>query len=101
MAKITITEILDDLRTADEITRRYERHYWLSSVDFYDLYSQGLLDDGEHTDEFAEWSAFYQVKLDREKMLNKLSQTLASPLPWTLTSSPLQTLSPHSLVGHW
>lgn len=73
MAKITITEILDDLRVADEITRRYERHFWLSSVDFYDLYSQGLLDDGEHTDEFAEWSAYYQVKLDREEMLKKLS----------------------------
>jgi len=71
--KITITEILDDLRAADEITRRYERHYWLSSEDFYALYQQGLLDDGEHTEEFSEWSAFYQIKLDREAALRKLS----------------------------
>jgi len=74
MKKITITEILDDLRVADEITRRYERHYWLTSADFYDLYRQGLLDDGEHTDEFAEWSAYYQIKIDREASLRELSQ---------------------------
>ena len=74
MKKITITEILDDLRAADEITRRYERHFWLSSADFYELYMQGLLDDGEHTEEFAEWSAFYQIKMDRESMLRQLSE---------------------------
>ena len=73
MEKVTITEIIDDLRVADEITRRYERRYWLSSEDFYKLYKQGLLDDGEHTDEFSEWSAFYQVKVDREEVLKELS----------------------------
>jgi hypothetical protein len=71
--KLTITEILDDLRAADEITRRYERLYWLSSADFYALYQQGRLDDGEHTDDFAEWSGFYQIKQDREALLQKLS----------------------------
>ena len=74
MNEITMTQILDDLRVADEITRTFERRYWLSSADFYALYSQGLLDDGEHTDEFAEWSAYYQVKLDRETALQVLSQ---------------------------
>ena len=74
MKKITMTEILDDLRAADEITRRYERHFWLSSEDFYALYKQGRLDDGEHLEEFSEWSAFYQIKLDREASLRSLSQ---------------------------
>ena len=74
MKKITITEILDDLRAADEITRRYERLFWLSSEDFFDLYKQGVLDDGEHTDEFAEWSAYYQIKTDRESTLRELSK---------------------------
>ncbi len=69
----TITEILDDLRVADEITRHYERRYWLSSADFYALYRQGRLDDGDHTDDFSEWSAYYQVKLDREAALQRLS----------------------------
>lgn len=71
--KITITEILDDLRAADEITRRFERHYWLSSEDFYALYQQGLLDDGEHLEDFTEWAGFYKIKVDREVLLAKLS----------------------------
>jgi hypothetical protein len=74
MSTITITEILDDLRAADEITRRFERRYWLSSADFYGLYSQGLLDDGEHVEDFTLWAAFYEIKQDREKDLQKLSQ---------------------------
>jgi hypothetical protein len=72
--KITITEILDDLRVADEITRRFERHYWLSSADFYALYQKGLLDDGEHLEDFTKWAGFYEIKLDREVLLQKLSK---------------------------
>lgn len=74
MATVTITEIIDDLRAADEITRRFERRYWLSSADFYELYSQGLLDDGEHTEDFALWAGFYEIKLDREAALRQLSK---------------------------
>lgn len=80
MNTITITEILDDLRAADEITRRFERRYWLSSADFYNLYSQGLLDDGENTEDFALWAAFYEVKRDRERDLQTLSQKRLSQL---------------------
>ncbi|PKO22166.1 MAG: hypothetical protein CVU38_10905 [Chloroflexi bacterium HGW-Chloroflexi-1] len=74
MTTVTISEILDDLRAADEITRRYERRYWLSSADFYELYRQGLLDDGERLEDFTLWAGFYEIKLDREKDLQKLSQ---------------------------
>lgn len=73
MTTVTITEILDDLRVADEITRRYERRYWLSSADFHELYSQGMLDDGEHTEDFTIWAAYYEIKQDREKDLEHLS----------------------------
>jgi len=72
--KITMTEILDDLRVADEITRRFERHYWLSSEDFYALYQKGMLDDGEHLEDFTKWAGFYEIKLDRETLLQKLSK---------------------------
>ena len=73
MINATITEILDDLRAADETTRRFERRYWLSSADFYELYQQGLLDDGEHMEDFALWAGFYQIKLYREIALQTLS----------------------------
>ena len=67
MTTVTITEILDDLRVSDEITRRFERRYWLSSADFYELYSQGMLED------FTVWAAYYEIKVDREKDLERLS----------------------------
>ncbi|HRQ37674.1 MAG TPA: hypothetical protein PLD25_07145 [Chloroflexota bacterium] len=73
MMEVTITEILDDLRAADEVTRRFERRYWLSSADFYDLYQQGRLDDGEHAEDFAMWAGFHQIKQDRESALQELS----------------------------
>src|SRR5713226_6987473 len=90
----TITEILDDLRVADEITRRYERRYWLSSADFYALYQQGRLDDGEHTDDFSEWSAYYQVKQDRETALQTLSQERVQQLSATAKDDTI-TIDPH------
>ncbi len=74
MIAATITEIIDDLRAADEITRRFERVYWLSSADFYDLYHQGLLDDGEHLEDFTMWAGFYEIALEREQALRQLSQ---------------------------
>jgi hypothetical protein len=73
MAEITITQILDDLRAADEMTRRFERRYWLSSTDFFDLYMQGRLDDGEHAEDFALWAGFHEIKRDREAALKELS----------------------------
>jgi hypothetical protein len=73
MTTVTMTEILDDLRAADEITRRFERRYWLSSADFYKLFCQGLLDDGEHTDDFALWAAFHEIKQHREQLLRSLT----------------------------
>lgn len=80
MITATITEIIDDLRAADEITRRFERVYWLSSSDFYDLYRQGLLDDGEHLEDFTMWAGFYEIALERERALQQLSQRRAQHL---------------------
>jgi hypothetical protein len=93
MSEVTITQILDDLRAADEITRRFERQYWLSSADFYELYQQGRLDDGEHSEDFAEWSAYYQIKLDREVALRTLSGERVSQLRAS-TKDSLITIDP-------
>lgn len=94
MNEATITEILDDLRAADEITRRFERRYWLSSGDFYTLYQSGQLDDGEHAEDFAMWAGFYQIKLDREASLDKLSQLRLNQLR-TETRGEFITIDPH------
>ena len=73
MATITLSSLLDDLRAADEILRKFEHRYWLGSDVFYDLYSQGLLDDGENSEELAEWAGFYKIKQHREGLLRQFS----------------------------
>jgi hypothetical protein len=72
MATITLSDILDDLRVADQALRKFEQRYWLSSADFYELYSQGQLDDGQHRADFSEWAGYYKLK--REAALEHLSQ---------------------------
>lgn len=69
MATITLSDILDDLRAADQALHKFEQCYWLSSRVFDELYSQGLLDDGSHAEDFAEWAGHYQLKLKREAAL--------------------------------
>ena len=66
MATITLSNILDDLRVADQALRNFEQRYWLSSDVFFELYSQGLLDDGSHAEDFAEWAGHCKLKLKRE-----------------------------------
>lgn len=69
MTTLTLSDILDDLQTAEQGLHKFERRYWLSSDHFYDLYSQGLLDDGEQSEEFAEWAGHYKLWLKRQKAL--------------------------------
>jgi len=72
--KLTISEIIDDLRVADEALRRFERLYGLSSDQFFELYSQGLLDDGEHLLDFSQWAGFYKLRQRRLSTFNSLSR---------------------------
>ena len=85
MATITLSDILDDLRAADQALRKFEQRYWLSSDMFYELYSQGLLDNGQHRADFSEWAGYYKLKLKREAALEQLSrrrlERLRSHLP--------------------
>lgn len=74
MATITLGEILDDLQAAERGLHKFERRYWMSSAHFYELYSQGLLDDGSHAEDFSEWAGHYKLKLKREAALEKLSR---------------------------
>lgn len=74
MTTITLSDIIDDLRAAEEGLHKFERRYWMSSSHFYELYSQGLLDDGSHAEDFAEWAGHYKLKLKREAALEQLSR---------------------------
>ena len=80
MAKITLSDILDDLRAADQALRKFEQRYWLSSDVFYELYSQGLLDNGENPEDFSEWAGCYKIKQHREKLLRQFSEQRVAQL---------------------
>ena len=74
MATLILSDILDDLHVAEEGLHKFERRYWISSEDFYKLYSQGQLDDGENTEDFAEWSGHYKLKQKRQVALEQISK---------------------------
>jgi hypothetical protein len=80
MATLTLSDILDDLRTADQVLRKFEQRYWISSAYFYELYSQGLLDDGEHRQDFSEWSGYYKIRQHREQLLHQFSERRVAKL---------------------
>jgi hypothetical protein len=92
MATITLSDILDDLRAADQALRKFEQRYWLSSADFYELYSQGQLDDGQHRADFSEWAGYYKLKLKREAALEQLSRQRLESLRSQATGETLELL---------
>lgn len=80
MSTLTLSDILDDLRNADQALRRFEQRYWISTSKFFELYSQGSLDIGEYSEDFAEWAGYYKLKQKREQALDQLSQQRLSYL---------------------
>lgn len=73
MSTITLSDILDDIQTAEAGLRKFERRYWVSSDHFFDLYSKGLLDDGENSEDFSEWAGHYKLRQKRLAALEKIS----------------------------
>jgi hypothetical protein len=92
---IPISDILDDLRAADQILRKFEQRYWISSDVFYDLYSQGRLDDGENLEDFSKWAGFYEIKQHREELLRQFSKQRVAELAATGDEDNLVQLVPH------
>ena len=80
MTTVSLGDILDDLRAADQALRRFEQRYWLSSDVFFELYQQGRLDDGENLEDFSEWAGFYRIKQHREELLRRFSQKRVAEL---------------------
>jgi hypothetical protein len=74
MATLALNDILDDLQAAEQGLHKFERRYGMSSAHFYELYSQGLLDDGSHAEDFSEWAGHYKLKLKREAALDQVSR---------------------------
>ncbi len=67
-------ELIEDLQAADQHLRKLEQRHGLSSDLFFDLYNQGLLDDGQNLDDFSEWVSIYAIKQHREGVLRQFSE---------------------------
>jgi hypothetical protein len=98
MATITLSDILDDLRAADQTLRKFEQRYWMSSDVFYDLYSQGRLDDGENLEDFSEWAGFYKVRQHREELLRQFSRQRVVELSAAHKEDDLVHLAPQEPI---
>lgn len=95
---MTLDEILDDLRSAEETIHRFERRYGIASEQFYELYAAGKLDDGRHSEDFSQWAGYYRLKQRRQEALNDLSRERVSQLQ-TTSGSGFVSLDPQdSLV---
>ena len=80
--KLTLEEIIQDLRALEARIRAYERKYGVTAQDFYALYQEGLLDDEgfEQSMEFTRWASVYAMKLDREAAFEAASQSFVESL---------------------
>jgi hypothetical protein len=76
MTTLTLSNILDDLRQAEEGLHKFERRYWISSDDFFNLYSLGQLDDGDNIEDFAEWAGHYKLRQKRLAAQKQLSNMI-------------------------
>ncbi len=81
-AEMNIQELITSIATLTNELSRFEREYGIGSESFYELYSQGKLDDGgsEQTAAFCEWAELYQLKVKRECQLHKASRRIVSDL---------------------
>ena len=97
MGTLTLSNVLDDLRVAEQSLHKFEQRYWLSSDVFYELYTQGKLDHGENAEDFAEWVGHYKLKLKREKILREFSRQRVEQLRYQVDGD-LINLSPQEPV---
>jgi hypothetical protein len=93
MAILMLSNILDDLRAAEDGLHKFERRYWISSEDFLKLYSQGQLDDGENAEDFAEWAGHFKMRQKRQAALEQISKQRIEQLRRQAQNQPLR-LSP-------
>jgi len=77
-----IQKLITSITTLTSGLARCEREYGIGSEAFYELYSQGKLDDGgsEQTAAFCEWAGLHQLKVKRERQLRETSHRIIADL---------------------
>jgi len=101
VTELTFEKIIEDIRAVDEELMAYEKKYGLATPVFYELFCQGLLDDGEYeqTEDFCMWAGAYEIKLEREERFLELSRQRAAALKVHAAGRTLELL-PRAEMAH-
>lgn len=85
MADLTLNELVESIYALGQEIKSFEKKYGLTSEDFYGLFQQGLLDNGEYeeTEEFCQWAGLYETRLSREQQFQRLSRRALEQLKRT------------------
>jgi len=67
-------EILETLYASRDICIQYEKKSNMLSEQFYELYSQGLLDEDGLNFDFVDWAGSYKTVLDCQREYNSRVQ---------------------------
>ncbi|MFQ5866213.1 MAG: hypothetical protein ACE5IW_13405 [bacterium] len=73
--QVSLDDIIQDLVAVEPLLLNYEKKYKVRTPHFYTLYKQGKL---EERWDFIDWAGLYEIKLDREKEYEKLSENVSS-----------------------
>ena len=65
---MSIDELIRSIHTLENHLQKFEEKYHLRSEDFYQLVSEGKL---EQSEEFIEWLGVYEIKLKRERAYHR------------------------------
>jgi hypothetical protein len=65
--KPSVEEISETLHAARDVCVCYEKKYHILSEQFYEFYSQGLLDDDGLNFDFVDWAGSYKTTLECER----------------------------------
>ncbi|MFQ5627745.1 MAG: hypothetical protein ACE5I1_03215 [bacterium] len=66
--QIPLSEILEDLHTAENDCQNFEKKYGILSEDFYAAYSSGSIENCGSNPDFTLWAGSYKIKLSRINM---------------------------------
>jgi hypothetical protein len=66
----TVADLIETLHAMREVFSKYEKKYNMLTEQFFELYSQGLLDDDGPNFEFADWAGSYKTALQCQRLYN-------------------------------
>ena len=90
--KPTVEDLIETLHAMREICSEYEKKYNMLSEQFFELYSQGLLDDDGPNVDIIRWAGSYKTGL---QCIRKYDE-IVNEMP---VSQQLTQLKPHELVS--